>query len=758
LAAKLDASAWVDRSPGPALAVDASRRIAAANGALAACLAATPKQLIGSELSSWAVDPAELRDFFAAKPGTSHTIRLRDGHGGERCLALCLGADLSDGVCLVSALDLGTVPGDAATALTATLERAEAAEQRYRDLATGTERYRRFFAIASDWFWETDRKYCLTYVSPNIEAATGLPGSHYLGRRFSDTAGVTIAPEMAQKAVAAYKAKTSYSDVRYSRTVPDGRVIWLSSNGSPMFGDDGAFRGYCGITRVITPQVEWEQTLREREQQARHLFEVAADYYWEMDDQHFYTLTTPGFEKLLGLAPGELIGKRLNAIAGISIDPEMGRMVLSSIKAKQPFRDYTYSRKFPDGKTKWFKGSGTPYYDKGVFKGYRGVGAEITARVEAEAAARLTQSQLHDAVAYVSQAFVLYDAAGRAVAYNQAFTDLHANPGGKTPVCQGVSFRELAEWQLATGFYANSPDDASIDLATLLERFKAEGEHSDRLRDGRWMMVIYRHLPGGGKVGLWTDITALKRAEAERRMLETQLHHSQRLEALGTLAGGAAHEINNALVPVIALTKLVAGRLPEDSRDRRNLGTVLVGAERSRELVKQILAFSHKESEEQPPQQPQSVDVAAVLRDALKLMRATVPTSISFEEQITAAPPIAGDPNKLHQVIVNIVTNASHAIGADNGTITVGLRFEAERGAVRFWVMDSGCGMDEATKERIFEPFFTTKEVGKGTGLGLSVVHGIIKSHGGQIEVESAPGRGTRFDIVLPIQAAEAAA
>jgi PAS domain S-box-containing protein len=510
-----------------------------------------------------------------------------------------------------------------------------------------------------------------------------------------------------------------------------------------------------GSTSDITAQVEWEQALREREQQARHLFEVAADYYWEMDERYRYTYVTPTFENRLEVSPGELIGKRLNEVAGISIDPDMGKMVLSCYKAKQPYRDFVYSRKLPDGKTKWFKGSGTPYYDKGVYKGYRGVGAEITARVEAEAAARLTQSQLHDAVAYVSQAFVLYDAAGRAVAYNQAFADLHNNPGGTSPVCQGAPFREIAQWQVATGFFANGPEDASIDLETLLDHYKAEGEHSYRVRDGRWMMVVYRRLPGEGKVGLWTDITALKRAEAERRMLEAQLHHSQRLEALGTLAGGAAHEINNALVPVIALTKLVVGHLPEDSRDRRNLATVLLGAERSRELVKQILAFSHKETEER---RLQSVDVAVILRDALKLMRATVPTSISFQEQIAPSPAIAGDANKLHQVIVNLVTNAAHAIGTDHGTITVGLRFEAESGAVRFWVADSGCGMDEATRARIFEPFFTTKEVGKGTGLGLSVVHGIIKGHGGRIEVESAPGRGTRFDIVLPAQTAEAAA
>jgi signal transduction histidine kinase len=192
---------------------------------------------------------------------------------------------------------------------------------------------------------------------------------------------------------------------------------------------------------------------------------------------------------------------------------------------------------------------------------------------------------------------------------------------------------------------------------------------------------------------------------------------------------------------VIALTKLVAGQLPEDSRSRRNLATVLVGAERSRDLVKQILAFSRKEE-----QRRESVDLAAVLRDALRLMRATVPTSIRLEEDIASGPP----------VVVNLVTNAAQAIGESHGTITVGLCSEPLAADLRLFVSDTGCGMDEATKARIFEPFFTTKTVGKGTGLGLSVVHGIIKDHGGRIEVESTPGRGTRFDVVLPALAAEA--
>jgi PAS domain S-box-containing protein len=522
----------------------------------------------------------------------------------------------------------------------------------------------------------------------------------------------------------------------------------------PMFDVSGDFRGYCGLSKDITAHVEAERALRESEQRFRELFEIASDYFWETDADKRITYVSKNYEKVFGIPRSQVMGKRLTEAPNISVDPEMGKMVFTAIKARQPYRDFVYSRKFPDGSTRWYKISAIPIFDAdGGFRGYRGVGADMTAHVEADQAVRLAQSRLHDAVAHVTQPFVFYDAQHRATAFNQAFTDLHREPGGTLPVAHGVSFRELAEWQLRVGFYADDPNEARVALDALTEAYENGGEHTYHLRDGRWMLVIYRRLPGEGRVGLWTDVTAVKETENRRVQLEQQLHHSQRLEALGQLAGGVAHEINNALVPVVALTKIVAAKLPQESRERRNLDTVLIGAERSRDLVKQILAFSRKEQEQR---QRGSVDVAAVLRDALQLLHATVPTSIRLEEDIAAAPTVIGDASQLHQVIVNLVTNAAHAIGEAHGTISVGLRTDADGEALRLSVADTGCGMDEATKARIFEPFFTTKEVGKGTGLGLAVVHGIIKDHGGRIEVESAPGRGTRFDIILPAQGAEA--
>jgi PAS domain S-box-containing protein len=258
-----------------------------------------------------------------------------------------------------------------------------------------------------------------------------------------------------------------------------------------------------------------------------------------------------------------------------------------------------------------------------------------------------------------------------------------------------------------------------------------------------------------GLFGVVKDVTELREAERQRDELGRQLIHSQKLEALGTLSGGVAHDLNNTLVPILALSKLALEELPESNPVRGDIETIIRASERARDLVKQILAFSRKQDLVR-----RAVDLPAVTREALHMLRASLPTTIEIVEQISQVPLLFGDPGGLHQVLVNLVTNAAQAIGGRVGRITISIwettetpsplhRGPTER-AVCLSVADTGRGMDEATLDRIFEPFFTTKEVGDGTGLGLSVAHGIVTSHGGRIAVKSRPGHGTRFDVYLP--------
>jgi len=241
-------------------------------------------------------------------------------------------------------------------------------------------------------------------------------------------------------------------------------------------------------------------------------------------------------------------------------------------------------------------------------------------------------------------------------------------------------------------------------------------------------------------------------AEAARRELEQQLQHSQKLEALGVLAGGIAHDLNNTLVPIFVTVKLGIKHAAEDSRMRQRFELIYEAGVRARDLIKRILAFSRKDAVDR-----QNFRLDRIISEDLTMLRESIPTTIAIEADIRPVPEIFGDPVQARQVVVNLVTNAVHAIGGGLGTVAVSLSAVAEGTAgekpiVRLRVRDSGCGMDEATKRRIFEPFFTTKPVGEGTG--LSMVHGIVTSLGGTIRVESEPGKGTCFTIELPPTAA----
>ncbi len=251
----------------------------------------------------------------------------------------------------------------------------------------------------------------------------------------------------------------------------------------------------------------------------------------------------------------------------------------------------------------------------------------------------------------------------------------------------------------------------------------------------------------------------LQREVEERKKTEEQLIRVQKLEALGTLAGGIAHDFNNILAGIIGFTEMVYEDTPPDSPEYRKLGLVLKGAHRGRDLVKQILAFSRQNEQDKKP-----LAMNHVVEEGLKLLRPTIPSTIEIvSESITDDDIILADPAQMHQVLMNLAMNASHAMREKGGilAITVSKTVFAKDVStpvpamkpgeyITLEVRDTGCGIDPKTLERIFDPFFTTKEQGEGTGLGLSVVHGIIKSHGGYIAVKSEPENGTAFHVYLP--------
>ncbi|MDH5575374.1 MAG: response regulator [Nitrospirota bacterium] len=311
------------------------------------------------------------------------------------------------------------------------------------------------------------------------------------------------------------------------------------------------------------------------------------------------------------------------------------------------------------------------------------------------------------------------------------------------------------------------PQDQECVLTRVAEGkakgFQAEFRIIRPDQDLRWIRV--RTLPmrnSSGEVvrmaGVAEDITKQKRAEETMVNTERQFRQSSRMEAIGTLAGGIAHDFNNILTAILGYTELALASVPKDSRTQRNLQEVLTAGHRAKHLVLQILAFSRQSGQVKKP-----TSMHGAIVEALELLHATIPSTIEIRHSLLTEASVLADPTQLHQIVINLCTNAEYAMRKTGGVLAITLDdFEVNEENVRslaglqvgphvrLTVQDNGTGMSPEVLERMFDPFFTTKPIGEGSGMGLAVVHGIVTNHGGAILVESAGGHGTKIEVYLP--------
>jgi signal transduction histidine kinase len=302
--------------------------------------------------------------------------------------------------------------------------------------------------------------------------------------------------------------------------------------------------------------------------------------------------------------------------------------------------------------------------------------------------------------------------------------------------------------------------DETAYLAALerVPRWKEETVHTAMRFYTRFTQLISES--GYSNLKLANELRELKQAEISLKAMKTRLIQAQKLESIGSLASGIAHDFNNLLFPIVGLSETMLDDFPPGSPQYKDVQQIFKAGKRGRELVQQILSFSRQSRYQLIP-----VHVQKILKEAFKLCRATIPADIPITRDIqTDCRPVMADPTQIHQIVMNLITNAFHAVEPAGGTISIRLKeifySQADASAahdlasgvyIMLSVSDTGTGIDPAIMDKIFDPYFTTKEKGRGTGLGLATVYGIVKAHGGDIRVDSEVREGSCFHVYLPV-------
>ena len=550
------------------------------------------------------------------------------------------------------------------------------------------------------------------------------------------------------------------------RTARSRQRLWVAENAHSVRDSAGRMLYYEGTVEDITPQVEAQQALQRNEEQLRLITAQVPGMvfvvHFAPDGTRHYRFVSPGVKDIYGLEPEDLMrDPLLVARYRHPDDVALLEQDVRSVQAGVSDLGGEFRIVLPDGSVKWvYRRSCTVSEDAtGVVR--VGVLLDITARKRAEEELRANEAVWKLAL----------ESAGDGVwDWNLATGEEFFSSGIKR--MYGYADDELPNFA-AEMDRRTHPDDVPQMVADRQSHFEGKtptyrNEHRVRCKGGSWKWVLSRGMviarDEHGKplrmIGTHTDITGLKQAEAQRRALEAQLRESQKMEAIGTLAGGVAHDFNNLLAAILGNLTLAQEDVGGEHPASESLAEIQRAALRARQLVQQILTFSRRQT-----QALQVQPLTPLVQESLGLLRSLLPAGVRLTTRLASSPlPVLADATQVQQVLMNLCTNAWQAMGGQPGEVTVTLsavEVDPERAQqmeglsggphARLSVSDTGPGMDAETRRRVFEPFFTTKPPGAGTGLGLAVVHGIVKAHRGAIEVVSEPGNGACFSVYLPL-------
>ena len=548
----------------------------------------------------------------------------------------------------------------------------------------------------------------------------------------------------------------------------------------------------------ITERKLASQQLKESEERFRQLAENINEVFWMSDPaKNAILYISPAYESIWGRTCQSVFENPLNWIA--AIHPEDRARVMEAAKTRQVQGTYEEEYRIlrPDGTQRWILDRAFPVRnDDGEVYRIVGTAEDITARKRAELRTEVQHavtSVLSESVTLMETAYRILEIICRRLEWDVG--DLWTiDQTSNTLRCVEIWHPALSEFQpfaeasrkiafaIGDGLPGSIWKEQKPEWVTEVARdprFRRSREATELgLRDALAFPIKLRtevfgvveffsrqsRPVDGEMITLFAALGTQIGQFIERKRLEDRFRQAQKMEAIGTLAGGIAHDFNNVLAAIKGYTDLAKMQSENNPEVLGYLDAVSEGSRRAADLVRQILAFSRLQE-----QQRKLIQIWPILEEALRLLRATIPTTIQFDTSLLRrGPMVLADPTQIHQLVMNLATNASHAMKDRPGRLGITLesiQVDANQVALNpglrvgayllLTVSDTGHGMDAGTISRIFDPFFTTKKAGEGTGLGLAVVHGIVQNHEGVITVSSQPGQGTRFQVYLPAQAGE---
>lgn len=501
----------------------------------------------------------------------------------------------------------------------------------------------------------------------------------------------------------------------------------------------------CEIT-----EREWaEEKVRESKEELDVVIRNINDIVFQLTPLGFYRYINPRVKKILGYDPSELIGKHIKVTTPLNDITKVSDALMRVLKGREVF-GLEIRQKHKQGEVLFVEINAVPIQKDGKVIAVQGIMRDVTDRKKAEEVA----FQMFDVAA---DGMRLIDKDFNMLRVNETFVQMSGIDKDNIDhvKCYDYFQCEFCETEQCPMFQI-SRKKKKIELEVVCIR-----------ADGNGIPCILTATPflnvSGEFIGIiedFKDISEYKRAEEKRLGLESQLRQSQKLESIGTMANGIAHSLNNIIGAIRGYADMAIDDKPEDSKFRDYIEHIIKGTKDAKELSSQMLVFSRKEITEL-----KEVQLHHYIEEAVNFVEASMTSPIKVVRNINdKCGSVLADPNQIQQVVMNLCVNAYHAMSESGGILEIiydEFRIDnefAEKYAnlyegkyAKLSIIDSGSGIDDITMGRIFEPFFTTKKVGEGSGLGLSVVHGIVREHNGEIIVNSELGKGTCFDVYLPL-------